>query len=57
MESIKQQQIAYEEYRRKFAICYGITIEEATEYQSVKNYKEYLETEYGVVIRESGCTK
>ena len=46
-------QSAYEEYRRKFARDNKITIEQATEYKAVKNYKEYLETEHDVVIIET----
>lgn len=54
---VEKQQRAYEDYRRKFAHDNGLTIEQATEYQAVKNYKEYLETEHGVVIKESGCAR
>ena len=52
-----EYQKAYDEYRRKFAKDNGLTIERATEYQAVKNYKAYLEDEYGAVIKESGCVK
>ncbi len=48
-------QKSYEAYRERFANDYGKTIEEATECQAVKNYKEYLEEhykEYDVVICE-----
>ena len=51
----EKQQRAYEDYRRKFAHDNGLTIWQATEYQAVKNYKEYLEAEHGVVIKESRC--
>ena len=47
-----QYQNAYEEYRRRFAIMRNITEEEATEYRVVKEYKLYLEQEYGVTIFE-----
>ena len=50
-------QTAYNEYKERFACDRGITIEEATEYQAVKNYKEYLEKEHCVVIKESGCVQ
>lgn len=45
-EMQEKAQNSYEEYRRRFANDYGLTLEEATEYQAVKNYKNYLETEY-----------
>lgn len=51
----KKAQNAYEKYRERFANDYHLTLEEATEYQAVKNYKEYLEEqckEYGVKICE-----
>ena len=46
---------AYNEYKEKFARDRGITVEEAAQYQVVKNYKDYLEKEHGVEIFESGC--
>lgn len=55
MSEQEQCQKAYEEYRRKFASDREITEEQATAYQAVKNYKEYLEKEYNVAINESGC--
>ena len=48
----EQAQKSYEAYRERFANDYGKTIEEATECQAVKNYKEYLEQEHGVKIDE-----
>lgn len=44
----KQEQIqkAYEVYCEKMAKNRKITIEEAKELQTVKNYKEYLEAEF-----------
>ena len=41
----EKAQKSYERYRERFANDYGVTIEQATEYQAVKNYKEYLEEE------------
>lgn len=58
MENKRMQDKAqkkYERYRERFANDYGKTIEEATECQAVKNYKEYLEEQYkehGVQICE-----
>lgn len=49
-----EAQIAYNKYRRKFAHDRNISIAEATDYQAVKNYKEYLEKEYDVKIVEGG---
>ena len=49
-----EAQKAYYEYRRKFAHDRKISIEEATNYQAVKNYKEYLEQEHKVKICEGG---
>ena len=49
-----EAQRAYNEYRRKFAQDRNISIEEATDYQAVKNYKQYLEKEHNVVIVEGG---
>ena len=42
----------YEEYRRKFAQAYHLSLEEATQYQVVKQYKKWLEEEYYVAIDE-----
>lgn len=42
----KKAQKSYESYRERFANDNRLTLEEATEYQAVKNYKEYLENEY-----------
>lgn len=42
----EKAQKKYEEYRRKIANSYGLTLEQATECKIVKNYKEYLENEY-----------
>lgn len=42
----QKAQKAYERYRQRFANDYGLTIEQATEYQAVKNYKAYLEERY-----------
>ena len=49
-----ESQIAYNEYRRKFARDRKITIDEATNYQAVQNYKEYLEEEHEGKIVEGG---
>lgn len=54
-EMQEKAQKAYERYRERFAGDYGKTLEEATECQAVKNYKEYLEEQYaehGVQICE-----
>ena len=48
----EQAQKSYERYRERFSNDYNLTIEEATKYQAVKNYKEYLEEQHGVQICE-----
>lgn len=45
-EMQEKAQKKYERYRERFANDYGKTLEEATECQAVKNYKEYLEEQY-----------
>ena len=55
MSEAERWQTAYNEYRRKFAHDRKITVEQATEYQAVKNYKAFLEAEHGVVIMERGA--
>ena len=47
---MEDAQKMYEEYRRKFAEQYHHSIEKATECQSVRLYKDYLERQYNVVI-------
>lgn len=49
---INNPQEMYEEYRRKFAEVYHHSIEKATECQSVRLYKNYLERLYNVKIDE-----
>ena len=49
----KEAQKQYEEYRRRFASVYNITEQQAANYKIVKEYKAYLENEYGVTIFEN----
>lgn len=49
----KEAQKQYEEYIKRFAACRNITEQQATSHKIVKEYKAYLENEYGVTIFEN----